>query len=302
MSCRYIFFILVLFFTQGNSQDMGDSQKLKDEIDALFNASDGDFALAFKNMAEVNDQIFISEREQFHAASTMKTPVMIEIFKQAQDGVFSLNDSIMVKNEFKSIVDGSLYSMDIGRDDGEHIYEQIGQKRSIRSLLTDMIIYSSNLATNILIELIDAKKVNSTMRTLGAKDINVLRGVEDMKAYDAGLNNTTTAFDLLLIFEKLARGEAVCKEASDEMISILMDQTHKDIIPAKLPAEVKVANKTGFITGVHHDSGIVYLPDGRNYVLVLLSKNMEDSEVGTEMLAEVSRMVYEYVKNRKDLK
>lgn len=296
MDIRFTFFILIIFFTQGNSQDMGDSQKLEDEIKVLFSATNGDFALAFKNMDEGNDQVFINEHEQFHAASTMKTPVMIEIYKQAQDGVFSLNDSILVKNEFKSIVDGSPYSMDIGRDDGEHIYQQMGQKRSIRSLLIDMIIYSSNLATNILIELVEAKNVNATMRAWGAKDINVLRGVEDMKAFDAGLNNTTTAYDLLVIFEKLARGEGVSKEASDEMISILMNQTHKDIIPAKLPDGVKVANKTGFITGVHHDSGIVYLPDGRSYVLVLLSKNMEDSERGTKMLAEVSRLVYEYVK------
>lgn len=271
---------------------MGSSQHLRSEITALFAALNGDFSLAFRDLSDSNNQIFISEKECFHAASTMKTPVMIELFKQAHEGRFSLTDSLLVKNEFKSIVDGSFFSLDIDRDDGEHIYEQIGQKRSIKDLLVDMIIYSSNLATNILIQLVGAENVNQTMRDYGAKDIKILRGVEDMKAYDAGLNNTTTAYDLMIIFEKLAKGEAVNKEASHEMIEILLRQTHRDIIPAKLPKDVKVANKTGFITGVHHDSGIVFLPDGRKYVLVLLSKNMEDSETGTKMLAEVSRLIY----------
>ena len=275
---------------------MEESEKIRNEIAALFNATSGDFAMAFRDLSGSNEPIFINVREEFHAASTMKTPVMIEVYKQANEGKFSLNDSLPVKNEFKSIVDSSFFKLDIGRDDGEHIYEQIGQKRRIKDLLVDMIIYSSNLATNIVIEFVGAENVNQTMRNLGAEDINVLRGVEDMKAYEVGLNNTTTAYDLMIIFEKLGRGEAVSQEASEEMIEVLMQQTHRDIIPAKLPKEVKVANKTGSITGVHHDSGIVFLPDGHRYVLVLLSKNMEDEKAGTAMLAEVSKIVYDYIK------
>lgn len=271
---------------------MDRSQQLRSEITALFKATKGNFALAFQDLSDENNRLLINEKEEFHAASTMKTPVMIELFKQAEERKFSLNDSLLVKNEFRSIVDGSIFRLDIGRDDGEHIYEQIGEKRSIRDLLVDMIIYSSNLATNILIEKVGAENVSKTMQGFGARDIKVLRGVEDMKAYEAGMNNTTTAFDLMLIFEKLGRGEAVNPKASKEMLAILMQQTHRDIIPARLPTNVVVANKTGFITGVHHDSGIVYLPDGRSYVLVLLSKNMIDAEAGTKMLAEVSLLIY----------
>ncbi|HET7360990.1 MAG TPA: serine hydrolase, partial [Salinimicrobium sp.] len=89
------------------------------------------------------------------------------------------------------------------------------------------------------------------------------------------------------------------EEASEQMIAILLNQTHNEIIPANLPKKVKVAHKTGSITGVHHDSGIVFLPDGRKYVLVLLSKNMEDFDKGTQMLARISKMVYDYVLSRK---
>jgi beta-lactamase class A len=221
---------------------------------------------------------------------------MIEVFKQAKAGKFKLTDSILVKNEFKSIVDGSLFGMDIADDSGDGMYKQIGKKMTIYDLTYQMIIVSSNLATNILIDLVDAKNANETMRKLGAKDIQVLRGVEDKKAFDKGLNNSVTAFDLMLIFEKIAKNKVIDKQSCEEMRKILFDQKFNEIIPAKLPKEVKVAHKTGSIVGVQHDSGIVYLPDGRKYVLVLLSKKLKDADAGVKILAEVSEMIYGFVK------
>ncbi len=254
----------------------------------------GIFAVAFKDIS-TKKEILINEKEAFHAASTMKTPVMIEVFRQAAAKKFSLNDSMIIKNEFRSIVDSSLYSLDSTDDSEFELYKQIGKKKSIYDLVYNMIIASSNLATNIIIELVDAKNVTQTMRGYGAKDIQVLRGVEDQKAYDKGLNNTTTAYDLMLIFEKIARGKAVNKKASIAMIKILLDQEFNYIIPAQLPTEIKVAHKTGFITGIHHDSGIIFLPDGRKYVLVLLSKNLENEKQAIKAMANVSRLIYEYV-------
>jgi beta-lactamase class A len=226
----------------------------------------------------------------------MKTPVLIELYKQSEAGTFSMSDSIRVKNEFYSIVDSSLYSLSVDDDSESELYSVLGSKRTIADLAYDMIIVSSNLATNLVIDLVDARKVTQSMRELGAPDIQVLRGVEDIKAYELGMSNTTTAYDLMAIYEKIAQGEAVSQEASEAMIDILLDQKFNDIIPAHLPEEVKVAHKTGSITGVHHDSGIVFLPDGRKYVLVLLSKELQDFAAGTALLAEVSKLVYDYVR------
>ncbi|MGY5849338.1 serine hydrolase [Salegentibacter sp. F14] len=293
---KYLLYLSFLIFSlSGFSQ--GKTQVLKQQIDSIFSQTQGDFAIAFKDLSQENNKIFINEHEEFHAASTMKTPVMIEVYKQAEQGKFSLNDSLIIKNEFKSILDGSSFSLDLDRDSGEHLYEQIGKKRSIKDLVIDMISQSSNLATNIVIELVDAKKVNKSMREIGASNINVLRGVEDMKAYEAGLSNSTTAYDLLQIFEALAHGQAVSPQADKEMLEILRLQQHTDVIPALLPEDVIIANKTGWITGVHHDSALVVLPDGRSYVLVLLSKNMEDMEEGTQMLAGISKMIYNLMIN-----
>ena len=276
-------------------QDEITLTQLEADIKAEFDRTEGDFAIAFKNLQEPQEELLINARESFHAASTMKTPVLMEVYKQAEAGEFSLDDSLIVNNEFKSIVDSSLYALSPEDDSYSLLYEQIGQPQSIRDLSYNMIIASSNLATNIIIELVGADKVTQTLRDMGANDIKVLRGVEDIKAYRAGLSNSTTAYDLMLMFEQIAQGEAVSKEASREMIDILLDQKFNEMIPAKLPEDVKVAHKTGWITGLHHDSGIVFLPDGRKYVLVLLSKNLTDEDAGVETLATVSRMVYDYM-------
>jgi len=286
---------LSLFLGYGCTPEK-DMSQLKSEIESVFENGNGKFALAFKNI-ESGEEMLINAHEDFHAASTMKTPVMIEVYKQSAEGKFSMSDSVVIKNEFASIVDGSTYSLSVGDDTEADLYKNIGEKRTIADLTYDMIIVSSNLATNLIIEYVDAKKVTQTMRNLGASDIEVLRGVEDQKAFDAGMSNSTTAYDLMVIFEKLAKGEVVNKMASEAMINTLLDQKYNEIIPYHLPEDVKVAHKTGVINGLHHDSGIVFLPDGRKYSLVLLSKELEDFDIGTALLADVSKMVYDFMVN-----
>lgn len=268
--------------------------KLKDQINTKLAEQPGEFAVAFKDLS-TGDALLINEQTFFHAASTMKTPVMIEVYKQAATGAFSLNDSFILKNEFKSIVDSSSFSLNADDDSEKELYRHLGEKRELYNLVYDMIISSSNLATNMVIELVNARHVTQTMRQLGANRIQVLRGVEDTKAFEKGFNNITTANDLMVIFEKMARGEIVDSAASQAMINILLNQQFNEIIPARLPKDVKVAHKTGNISHVQHDSGIVFLPNGKKYVLVLLSKNLQNEEQAKKAMAEVSEMIYQYV-------
>jgi beta-lactamase class A len=290
---RICLLLVTLFIFAGCSNDM-TLNKLQQQINDRLSEQKGNFAVAFKDLT-TGEQLLINETEFFHAASTMKTPVMIEVYKQASAGVFSLSDSFMLKNEFKSIVDNSLFSLNAKDDSEQDLYRHLGEKRSLYNLVYDMIIRSSNLATNMVIELVDAQKVTQSMRQLGAQHIQILRGVEDTKAFKKGFNNVTTANDLVVIYEKMARGQIVDSAASQAMIKILMDQQFNEIIPARLPKEVKVAHKTGNISQVQHDSGIVFLPDGRKYVLVLLSKNLQNEEQAIKAMAEVSEMIYKYV-------
>lgn len=291
-------FITLSIMISPSTNSSTNPEQLKEQIQAEFSKQKGTFALAYKNV-QTGEEILINEKINFHAASTMKTPVLIEAYKQAAAGKFKITDPILVKNKFKSIVDGSTYSLNAGDDSDSVLYTRIGTKLPVYDLLYLMIIKSSNLATNIIIDLVGAQNVNKTMREMGAKDIQVLRGVEDSKAYQKGMNNTTTAYDQMVIFNEMAKGAIVDKESSDAMVKILLDQAFNDKIPAHLPKDVKVAHKTGWITGVNHDAGIVYLPDGRKYVLVLLSKELVDDKAGIAAMANVSKIIYNYFINQK---
>lgn len=288
-------FVLGIVLQTACMQKKDSLDDLKKNIQDKLAISKTNFGVAFKDL-QTGKTLLLHEKDNFHAASTMKTPVLVELFKQAATGKFSLTDSIVIQNSFSSIVDGSGYSLDSTDDSEFELYKNIGKKRTIASLAYEMIILSSNLATNILIDLVKPESVMATMKSMGANDIKVLRGVEDNKAYEKGLNNTTTAYDLLLIYEQMANEKLISDAASKEMIQILLDQRFNEIIPALLPKNVKVAHKTGSITGVQHDSGIVFLPDGRKYVLVLLSRfDPADEKKVINTMAEVSKLIYDYM-------
>ncbi|MDR9364972.1 MAG: serine hydrolase [Balneolaceae bacterium] len=289
------YFLLILLFISGFHQPDPDIVTLKSEIEEYLSEQEGTFSVWFQHLQEDEQHFTINEDTLFHAASTMKTPVMIEIFKRVEQGEISLDDSIKMENKFYSIVDGSEFRMTLSPDSNDPIEKMVGEMVTIRELNHAMITYSSNLATNILIKLVGAEETTQTMRELGAERIKVLRGVEDLKAFEKGLSNRTTAKDLGIILEHLATGRAVNPEKDQQIIEVLKDQYYQDIVPAKLPDEVVVANKTGSITGVEHDSAIVYLPDGSSYVLIFLSKNLPENVEGREIGASVSKMIYDYL-------
>ncbi len=282
---------IVLFACNRHQTEL---DQLQGQMVELLGKQKGKFAVAFKDLATA-DTIMINAHEAFHAASTMKTPLMIEIFRQAAEKKFALSDSILIKNEFRSIADGTSYSLSPEDDSELELYKHVGEKRAIIDLVYQMITKSSNLSTNLLIQLVGAEKVSETMARLGAGELKVLRGVEDDKAYQKGMNNMVSAYGLMVIFEKMAKGQMIGDTACKKMIAILKDQQFKEIIPAQLPASVQVAHKTGWFKSVNHDSGIIFLPDGRKYVLVLLSKNVENDEDAVKALANISGMIYQYM-------
>ncbi len=269
-------------------------EKLQFNIQKLISKSSGTISVAFEDL-KTGRKLFINEKIQMHAASTMKTPVMIEIFKQAYEGKFNLTDSLIINNEFSSIVDGSKFSMNFMEDSDDFVYKNIGKKISIYDLVYQMITVSSNFATNILVDLVGAKNVMKLMKSIGANNIKVLRGVEDMKAYNQGLNNTTDAYDMLLIMKAIANKKIVSTKACEKMIKILLDQKYKSKIPALLPSTVKVAHKSGSITAIDHDAAIVYLKPNHAYILVVLTKGIESHKQAQKIIAHISKMIYDAV-------
>ena len=241
------------------------------------------------------DSVLIAPDVRMHAASMMKVPVMIQLFRDRDAGLVRLDDSVTITKTFRSIVDGSPYDLGAPDDSDTTLYHRVGERESIRFLLDRMIAVSSNLATNMLIELVGAERTQATMRELGADSIAVLRGVEDGKAYAAGLNNTTTARDLGVIFDAIAEGRAASDASCREMIAILERQEFNEGIPAGVPSGVRVAHKTGWITGIRHDGGILTLPNGRRYVLVVLTRGVDDVATADSLIADISRLAYETI-------
>jgi beta-lactamase class A len=268
---------------------------LREKIENYLADQEGTFAVWFSHINDPSLQFGINADTVFHAASTMKTPVMIELFKQAEEGEYHLSDSILIENRFYSIVDSSEFQLDLDPNADDPYEAKVGELATIYDLNHAMITYSSNIATNIIIQMVGAKQTTETMRELGAEKIDVLRGVYDMKAFDRGLSNRTTARDLGIILSHIAQGTAVSAEKDSIMIEIMKDQFYKDVIVAGLSEDAAAANKTGSIDGVEHDSAIVYLPDGQSYVLIYLSKGLPDNVCGREIGAKVSEMVYSFL-------
>lgn len=254
--------------------------------------------VAFRDLAVRGDSLFIGADERFHAASTMKVPVMIELFRRVDANALRLDQGVLLVNQFASIVDKSSYTLDRGEDSDSLVYSWIGSRVPIRELLNRMIVRSSNLATNALIELVGARQANETAHSLGATGTQVLRGVEDGKAYAAGLNNTTTARDLATLMTAIETGAAASRSSCDAMRDVLLHQELNEEIPAGLPSSVRVAHKTGQISGHLHDAAIVY-PSGRApYVLVVLTRGIPNERVARALIVDISRLVYESVSGR----
>jgi beta-lactamase class A len=250
--------------------------------------------VAFRDLARP-DTLYLSADVLFHAASTMKVPVMIELYRQHDRGALSLDRPVLLQNSFRSIVDGSPYTLDAGDDSDSSMYARAGQRVPVRELLEHMITRSSNLATNALIDLVGASASNATAHALGARDMRVLRGVEDDKAFAAGMNNMTTARDLATLLTAIATHRAASAASCDSMLAVLSRQEFNDEIPAGLPPGTRVAHKTGSITGHLHDAALVYLPGRAPYVLVVLTRGIKDEKVAQRLIADISRIVYAHV-------
>src|SRR3984893_13859742 len=300
----HLFLVLVLSWACAFAQDrVGPSsptgaalgatlvdQKTAADIQTLIQNSGAHFGLAFRTF-DGKTEWFLRADDAFHAASTMKIPVMIELFHQVREGQLKLDDPLPVKNEFHSLADNSIFTLDPADDSETDLYKPGAQTRTLGQLCELMITASSNLATNLLVEKLGVENIRGMVGSLHADGMNVLRGVEDNKAYEKGMNNTTTARGLLILLEAIANGRAVDPDSSRQMVEILTRQKFNEGIPAGLPPGTRVAHKTGELTKIHHDAAIVYAP--RPFVLVVLVRGLAESKDSAALMADITRRIYQ---------
>jgi beta-lactamase class A len=260
------------------------------QIEKRIADSHADVAVFFRALDGKTEWSFHPD-DSFHAASTMKVPVMIELFHQVKERKVSLGELLTIHNEFYSIVDGSSYKLDPADDSDADLYKAEGQTRSLHQLCELMITVSSNFATNLIIQKLGVENIRATVHSLGADGMNVLRGVEDNKAFEKGMNNTTTARALEILLTAIAEGKAVDADSSRQMVEILEHQHFNEGIPAGLPPGTLVAHKTGEITKIHHDAAIVYAP--RPFVLVILVRGLAEEKDSSALMADITRILYQ---------
>jgi beta-lactamase class A len=227
----------------------------------------------------------------FHAASTMKLAVLLGVFRQIDRGDLALDSPVHVRNRFTSIVNQEPFMLDLGRDADPDVYGHLGKTLTVRELAYWMITKSSNLATNLLVDVVGIPLIQQALDELEIDGVKILRGVEDTAAFAAGLNNEVTANGLLKMLRLIADGKAYSQNACEEMLKIMLDQQYRSGIPAGLPKAARVAHKTGNISTVHHDAGIVYLEGRKPYVLVILTQFAAEQGRGTAV-ANVSRDIF----------
>ena len=265
-------------------------EKVAADVLSRIKQSGAEVGVAFRTL-DGKMEWFSRADDVFHAASTMKIPVMIELFHQVREGKVKLDEPLIIKNEFHSLADGSLYTLDPADDSETDLYKAVGQTRTLSQLCELMITISSNLATNILLEKLGVDNIRATVQGLHADGMSVLRGVEDNKAYEKGMNNTTTARGLLILLEAIAKGQAVDPDSSRQMVEILARQKFNEAIPAGLPSGTRVAHKTGELPKLHHDAAIVYAR--RPFVLVILVRGLAESKDSAALMADITRRIYQ---------
>jgi beta-lactamase class A len=256
--------------------------------------STGAHALAVALHDEEREIAFAWHAERwFHAASTIKLAILVGVYSAIHRGVLKPDARLHVRNRFHGALDGLPYRVRSERDPNAEVQAAIGKTMRISELARHMIVTSSNLAANLLLDLVGLAEVHAALDHLQVSGIDIRRGLEDERAWEAGLNNRVTANGLVQLLRAIAERRAFTPELSQQMLDILYGQEFRSGIPARLPREVRVANKTGEISTIAHDAGIVFVPDRKPYVLAILTEWPIDGTGRSSTIATISREVYE---------
>ena len=276
-----------------------DPALLTTKIDEIAAASDSSsIAVSLYDYEHAMSWSYQGERWS-HAASTIKIAVLYALYAAIDERRFGPHRRLHVRNRFMSSVDGTPFRVSPGRDGNSEVHAQLGKTMRLSELATHMITTSSNLATNLLIDLVGIDYAKEALAAASIDGVELVRGVEDDLAFEAGINNRVTANGLVRLLRAIYESWGVSKLATSDMLEILFMQQFRSGIPAGLPpearAKARIANKTGEISTAAHDAGIVYIAGRKPYVLAVLTEHEPDSGKRMDPVARVSTAVYEWL-------
>jgi beta-lactamase class A len=281
---------------QGATEVVPREHALRKEIERIGTDSGAKAVAVALRDFETGLELHYNADRWFHAASTIKVPILLGVFAAIDRGDLLPHSRVHVRNRFLSVVENIPFRVESGRDANSAVHNAIGKTMRVDELAYHMITTSSNLATNLLLGVIGPESVSRTLAELKLDEgIELKRGVEDELAFEKRINNMVTADGLLRILVMLAQGKAFSPALSRRMMDILHGQEFNQGIPARLPKAARVAHKTGEISTVAHDAGVVYLPKRKPYGLVVLTEWDPDVSGRSRTIATISHTIYEYL-------
>lgn len=269
------------------------SSSIKAQLNELILSVDGDVALYYHHL-HTNTIYAHNEQLSVNTASLMKVIVGLQLAQLIQQGKLAYSATTLLHNTFTSKHDGSTYALSPTIDSDPDLYKLLGTHISLIELLNRMITRSSNLATNNLFQLIEPHaNASQLLQHIGMHHTQILRGVEDQKAYDAGIINHTTAADMATLFAYIHTQLQALNPAVSMLYHLLCEQEHNQLIPALLPAHITIAHKTGTLQRTLHDAALITTTRSQRYILILLTQNLQNKTNAQTTLAQISQILYQ---------
>lgn len=251
---------------------------IEDIVMKEIKAVDEEVSIVIKDLTNDKWILKYNENRVFPSASLIKIPIMIEALECVEKGEYSLDEKIKIR-----ATDRVEYSI---------VSELRLEEYTLIDLITLMIILSDNTATNVLIDLLGHERINQMIKKLNCNDTFLKRKMMDFTAAKEGRENLTSPMDMALLMEKIYNESIVSPKMCEIMIDILSRQKHRDMLPRYILDEVKIANKTGELSGLNHDIGIFYL-ENINYLIGIFTTNGENDLVGKRTIGRISKLVYD---------
>ena len=253
---------------------------LEDNIRKIIDLCDGRVSVVIDLPLQ---SIIINGDRPYSAASLIKIPILLEGFRQSEKGQISLSDKVMVPKK--------------GRVGGAGVLASLSENLSltIEDLLTLMIIVSDNTASNLLIDRLGSNSIQELCHSLNLKETRLLRKMMDFKAMEGGLNNFTSALDIITCLKVMDHSPEFSQTSREKMLNILQQQQFDHKLPAKMDKDaVFVGNKTGELPGVEHDCAILKYGDKTGYIAVLIDE-LEENESGKYIIAQIGKLVFDFL-------
>ena len=278
LSVLLLYSTATLFAQQTNSQML--KQKTEQQLQEIFNSSPAITGLVAIDLTS-GEKISWNPDVQFPQASSIKIPILMEVYKQAHEGKFSLSDPLSVTAE--NLVGGTGILKNL--EDPAPL--------SIKNIGIMMIALSDNSATNALIDLVGMQKVNKTLKSLGMNSTLLQRKMMNSAASARGEENLAIPAEAANILQLLYNGEFIDTSVSEEIIGILKMTDRKDSrLAAGIPENVPIAFKPGFINGVSVEWTIVLLQQ-RPYAVAIMESHKVSGEA-EEVMEKVSKILFQY--------